>query len=77
MKQLELRLSESETKIVLEALLKREQEMIEICSSSPDEDLVADMGNDLIELRLLLKPLRDQAVALFGPNVTNFSRDEL
>jgi hypothetical protein len=77
MKKLELNLSESETKIVLEALLKREDEMAEICRSSDDEDLVADTGNELIELRLLLKPLRERAVATFGPNVTNFSREEL
>jgi hypothetical protein len=77
MKKLEMNLSESETKIVLEALLKREEEMAEICRSSDDEDVVADTGNELIELRLLLKPLRERAVATFGSNVTNFSREEL
>jgi hypothetical protein len=77
MKQLELTLTESEAKIVLEALLKRESDMSDLCRTSDDEDLVADTGNDLIELRLLLKPLRERALATFGSNVLNFSRDEL
>ena len=77
MKQLELTLSESEAKIVLEALMKREEEMAKICRSSEDEDIVADTGSDLIELRLLLKPLREQAVAMFGSGVMNFSRKPL
>ena len=77
MKQLELTLMESKAKIVLEAMLKREEEMAQICRSSDDEDLVAEVGNDLIELRLLLKSLRDKAVAIFGPGVVNFSREEL
>jgi hypothetical protein len=77
MTKLEMNLTESETKIVLEALLKREAEMVEICRLSNDEDLVADIGNELIELRLLLKPLRERAVAMFGSSVTNFSREEL
>jgi|GEM_PF-4173324 len=77
MKKLELNLSESETKIVLEALLRRESEMVEVCRSSDDDDLVADTGNELIELRLLLKPIRERALETFGSNVTNFSREEL
>jgi hypothetical protein len=77
MKKLELNLSESETKIVLEALLRRESEMVEVCRSSDDEDLVADTGNELIELRLLLKAFRELALETFGSNVTNFSREEL
>jgi hypothetical protein len=77
MKKLELHLSESETKIMLEALLRRESEMMEVCRSSNDDDLVADTGNELIELRLLLKPIRERALETFGSNVTNFSREEL
>lgn len=77
MKQLELTLTESEAKLLLEAMLKREDEMVEICRLSGDEELVAEVGNDLIELRLLLKSVRERAVAIFGPNVMNFSREEL
>jgi hypothetical protein len=53
-------LSESEARIVLESLVAREREMAGICATSDDEDLVAETGNDLIELRLLLKSVRDQ-----------------
>jgi hypothetical protein len=77
MTKLEMNLSESETKIVLEALSKRAAEMAEICRLSKDEDIVADTGNELIELRLLLMSLSARAVAMFGDSVTNCSRDEL
>lgn len=70
-------LSESEARIVLESLVAREQEMAEVCATSEDEDLVAETGNDLIELRLLLKSVRDQAVQRFGERVLNFSREPL
>jgi hypothetical protein len=70
-------LSESDAKIILEALTSREREMTEICAMSDDEDLVAETGNDLIELRLLLKTLRTQAVRAFGEGVLNFSREPL
>lgn len=70
-------LSESEARIVLESLVAREHEMAEVCATSEDEDLVAETGNDLIELRLLLKSVRDQAVQRFGERVLNFSREPL
>ena len=49
--------------------------MSKICDTSNDEDEVADIGNDLIELRLLLKPLREKAISQYGKNIANFSRD--
>jgi hypothetical protein len=70
-------LSESEARIVLESLAAREREMAEVCARSDDEDLIAETGNDLIELRLLLKSVRDQAVQQFGERVLNFSREPL
>jgi hypothetical protein len=74
---LALELTEAEAKIILEALTAREQQMVEICATSDDEDLVADTGNDLIELRLLLKTLRSSATGKFGGGVLNFSRAPL
>lgn len=70
-------LSESEAKILLESLVAREQEMANICETSDDPDVVADTGNDLIELRLLLKSIRDRAVREFGERVLNFRREPL
>jgi hypothetical protein len=77
MNTLSVLLRESEAKILLEALTDREQELLGICESSDDQDVVADTGNDLIELRLLLNSLREQAVKTFGSGVLNFSREPL
>jgi hypothetical protein len=77
MNTLSILLRESEAKILLEALTAREQELLGICESSDDQDVVADTGNDLIELRLLLNSLREQAVKTFGSGVLNFSREPL
>ena len=77
MKALELKLVESEVKILLEALIEQEKRYMQICDSSDDEDEIADIGNDLIELRLLLNPLRGDALKEFGDQVLNFSRELL
>ena len=77
MKRLEVALTESEAKILLEALVIRERALAEVCASSTDEDAVADAGNDLVELRLLLNELRDSAVGQFGTGVVNFDRSSL
>lgn len=74
MKRLELSLVESEAKILLEALMEKESAMARICESSDDEDEIADTGNDLIELRLLLKVVKERAVSLFGKSVLEFGR---
>lgn len=68
---------ESEVKILLEALIGQESRYVAICESSDDEDEIADVGNDLIELRLLLNPLKDEAVQRYGESVLNFSRELL
>ena len=70
-------LVESEAKIILESLIAQEAKFAEICNSSDDEDVIADYGNDLIEVRLLLKRLRDEFVYSFGPAVLEFGRDPL
>ncbi|MDN3637660.1 hypothetical protein QWY82_02455 [Simiduia curdlanivorans] len=77
MKGFQLNLVESEIKIILEALTEMEKRMSDICESSKDEDEIADVGNDLIEVRLLLKPLKERAVEQFGANIVNFSRELL
>jgi hypothetical protein len=78
MKTLEILLREGEAKMVLEALLAQEQQLLSICeTSSADEDAAADAGNDLIELRLFLNGLRERAIDAFGSGVVNFSREQL
>jgi hypothetical protein len=77
MSSFELSLAESELKIVLEALTELEAKMATICDTSKDEDEIADVGNDLIEVRLLLKPLKEKAISQYGENIVNFSRELL
>lgn len=77
MRKLKLELAESELKFVLEGLIELEEKMINTCDSSDNEDEVADIGNDLIELRLLLNPLKKEAVEQFGSGILNFSHEEL
>ncbi|WP_394205248.1 hypothetical protein [Shewanella waksmanii] len=77
MSSIQLNLAESELKIVLEALIELESKMATICDTSTDEDEVSDVGNDLIEVRLLLTPLKEKAIAQFGQNIVNFSRELL
>ena len=77
MSKFTLELVESELKIILEALIEMENRFSKICDTSKDEDEIADIGNDLIELRLLLKPLKEKAIANYGNNIVNFSREAL
>jgi hypothetical protein len=72
-----LSIVESEAKIILESLIEQETKMATICDSSDDEDLIADIGNDLIELRLLLSRFKKEFVSNFGPSVLEFSREPL
>lgn len=77
MKKFELSLIESEVKLLLEALTEAESRMAHICETSNDEDEVAEIGNDLTELRLLLNPLREKAVQEYGESILQFSRELL
>ena len=74
---LALQFAESEAKILLESLMAQERQLLQVCETSDDEDAVADAGNDLVELRLLLNRVRDAAVAQFGNRVLEFSREAL
>jgi len=74
---LDLQFTESEAKILLESLAGQEQQLARECESSGDEDTVADAGNDLVELRLLLSRVREAAVAQFGKRVLEFGREPL
>ena len=72
MSNLQLDLVESELKITLEALTEMESKTGNICAVSKDE--VADIGNDLVEVRLLLSSLKEKAIGKYGTGVLNFSK---
>lgn len=74
MNNFQIALAESKLKIILEALTELESRKKSICESSSNEDEKADIGNELTELRLLLKPLRERAIKEYGHNIINFSR---
>lgn len=73
----DITLAESELKIVLEALTELEQKMARICESSEDENEISGVDNDLIEVRLLLNPLKESAIDKYGDNIVNLSRETL
>lgn len=77
MNKFSLNLAQSEIKIILEALIEKEERMSAVCENSDDEDEISDVGNDLIELRLLLKPLKERAIDMYGKNIVNFSHESL
>ena len=77
MKKFELSLVASEVKMLLEALIEQESKMAHICATSNDEDEIAEIGNDLTELRLFLNPLRERAVQEYGESILQLSRELL
>ena len=77
MKTLSIELKEWEAKLLLESIATLEAKWLTACDTSDDPDEVADVGNDLIELRMVQQTLRAQAVDTFGPGVANFDRSPL
>lgn len=77
MSKLNTTLVESEAKLLLEALMHMEANMADACATSTDEDEAADLGNDLVELRLLLNRLKAECVGAFGQSVLVFDRGSL
>jgi hypothetical protein len=69
MKRLKLDLSEQEARTVLEAFACLDLYMRKQIDSINDEDAKADVGNDLIAVRILAEQIQNQATELFGPNV--------
>ena len=57
--------------------MAQERQLLHTCETSEDEDAVADAGNDLVELRLLLNRLREAAVAQFGQRVLELQSSAL
>lgn len=72
-----LDLVSSELKLILEALIEMDSRMSNLCEISSDENEISEVGNDLVELRLLLNPLKEKAINQFGSNILNFSRELL
>ena len=66
-----------ETRYILEALSYEKARLLQINQTSEDEDAAADAGNDYIELASFYKRFEAEAVAVFGEQIKNFSREPL
>ena len=77
MKTLSIELREWEAKLLLESIAELDAKWARLCETSSDPDEIADIGNDLIELRMVRQMIRNQAVDLFGPDVETFDRSSL
>lgn len=77
MKRITIELAESEMKMLLWALSETDSAWSHICTTSNDEDQVADYGNDLIQLRAVRARLTAEATAVFGAHVREFGRETL
>lgn len=62
MGRFQLDLAESELKFIHEALSELENKMSKLSETSDHQEATADIGSDLIEVRLRLKPLKESAI---------------
>ena len=72
-----IELQEWHARYILEALRVLEQQWSETARASNDEDLQADIGDDMIRLSGVHDYLERNAVEAFGNRVSEFSRDLL
>jgi len=63
-----LELSKDEFIHIYKACLDRKEKLESIESTSDDEDVIADAGNDLIEINIILKELKRTADSQWGVN---------
>ena len=77
LRELNASLCDWETRYVLEALSNEKARLLQINQTDEDEDAAADAGNDYIELAGFYKRLEAEAVAVFGEQIKNFSREPL
>lgn len=77
LRELNTSLCDWEARYVLEALSNEKARLMKINQTSEDEDAVADAGNDYIELAGFYQRFEAEAVAVFGEQIKNFSREPL
>lgn len=70
-------LLEWEARLVLVAMAELEEKWRTICNTTTDEDVQADYGNDLVELRMAKESIQQKAVAEFGDQILIFDRTPL
>jgi hypothetical protein len=63
-----------EAKLLLESIAELEAKWTHINATSQDENEVADIANDLLQLNIAKRHLTEEAVKAFGDWVLNFDR---
>lgn len=76
-RELEVSINDWEARCALESLFREMKRLKLINETSEDEDEAADAGNDYIEISGFYERLSDKAVAVFGEQILNFSRDPI
>jgi hypothetical protein len=76
-RELNVVLNDWEARYILESLSREMDRLKSINLESEDEDEVADAGNDYLEISSLFENLSSNAVALFGDQILDFSRDKI
>ncbi len=75
MNTLTITLSDRDARLILEALHEMYEKWSNINQTSTDEDEQAEYGMDAIVLDMTREKFEEEAVKVFGPNITNFSRE--
>ena len=68
-------LNDWESRLVLAALAALDQKWTAINKTSNDDDLVADVGNDLVKLRMTRELLEGAAASAFGSKMVEHPWD--
>jgi hypothetical protein len=68
-----IEIQEWQARYILEALRSLERQWGDTAATCNDEDVAADVGNDMIRLTAAHDYLEREAVKAFGPNITKFS----
>ena len=72
--ELNIKLLPWQAKLLLEAAYELEKKWRYVTETSEDEDQVADVGNDLMDLITAREHLEAEAIKAFGSWVTNFGK---
>ncbi len=76
-RELTISLLDWEARIILESVTVELKRLKKITETSDDEDVVADAGNDYLEVLGLKERLENKAVSIFGKQIKNFNSEEI
>ena len=74
-KSMNASLCDWEVRIIIEAIGREAERLKFVCENSDDEDDIADAENDYLEVIGLKERIEEQAVDIFGEQITKFYRE--